>query len=284
MPKTDELLMEQLQKMPWMAAERLPTVMQPFFVASTEAKLDAPQPYRLFFYNHRLMEGSDTSVFEAQSRGEDPMCLYMDYYKVFKRRDDWILDVLIAPLSTFTILIDPLKPGCFTCKPPVYNHMTPSIEGSAVLAVVKCSITLTKESDRWMGILCRGTHPSLRQCGVMKILSINILQAIYDIYGELLVTNDSAHIATALYFATTQAERDLVRTYAVDEKGNFIIGAFQNEKPLTELIRYHKKKLGLHMIPLPVSALAALSVTATLPPRKKDDDKPAPALASVTPT
>ncbi len=216
------------------------------------------------------MAGSDTSVFSVAKLDEDPLCLYIHWYKgVF---DVWVFELMIAPLSKLRMSVsDDLQSA--TTEGQSFGHMTPSEEDSKILAVMHLSMEDFGRRGNAAEIISRGTHPSLHRQGVMKILSINVLQAFFNVYGNMPVSNESAHIATALYFALSDDERAFALAQNVDGKGCFSAGPYENTKWLLDLLTYHKRRLDLEtVIRIPAATLAALSVTTASPTRAAEDD------------
>ncbi|MDF1759576.1 MAG: hypothetical protein P1U40_03465 [Coxiellaceae bacterium] len=259
MSRLDNQLGVILQSMPWMAVESMPAALQSFFVINHEAKTGSSQSHRLFFYKHQLMEGSDRSVFEAAKCGEDTLCFFVDCYIGLGHL---ICDFAILPLSQLSILPSKKRSGGMVCEVLDADHNSPSKPGSKQLAMARIAVMTNPASPLYgVDIISVGIHPDLHGHGVMRFLLTNLLQAIYDGYGDLPARADCVHLATALYFALDDTERVLV--LSKPHEGGALDGSMEQAKSLLDLLRYHKARLGV--VPRPVVSVSALTASILMP-------------------
>ncbi len=239
-----QLLMDELASMKWFAADRLP--------------IDIQTHTRLFVYNNKLINGPDPDALLSTSTKEtNPTVLYI-HIKTFSHTG-YILHFAIAKLSEFEF--SRRDDGSLRVKTYEFGFNTPQ-KNKKVLAVMRLHITHNKDELTKCGILARGVSPSVHQKGVMKILSVNVLQALYDIFGETIVTSSPVHIATALFFALDDTQREKMKALADAKTGRIKYGQVDATQPISALLKYHRSRLALAAETKPVSAAIAIGTFA----------------------
>ncbi|MDF1760887.1 MAG: hypothetical protein P1U40_10155 [Coxiellaceae bacterium] len=151
-----------------------------------------------------------------------------------------------------------------------FNHNAPSDPTVDCLLVMRLELNFV-DSVPSLKIIYLGLNTAYQGENVITDISVNVLKQFIAIYGDMVVKSEAVHPATALFFATTEAEREAIKELPLDaftSQFNTSIGdkgRLHCRAGASELVAFHEarkqQKLKL-MSAAPVAASAAVGVVA----------------------
>lgn len=201
-------------------------------------------------------------LISAEMKARNPNVLYVhikDYGDNIS-----ILDAVIAPLDHFKLSLR--DDGGLRVRSYDFDYNTPQ-KDKTVLAVMRYRLEKSATEKINCDILARGVSTSMQKHGVMKLLSINVLQTLCASLGDIIIKSSPMHIATAYFFATQETERTEAKALTDPETGKIKYGTLEMSKPVSELLRYHHHRL--HHTPQPATTTKA-GLFAELKPSRAD--------------
>lgn len=113
------------------------------------------------------------------------------------------------------------------------------------LPLVSFVFGFQKEKDKAvLGIENRFIHPDYRKNGLMKQLSYNIIETLYQKYGDFIVLSQPVHAATIKFYSTEEHEKQSLKPSMFNEAGYIVTAEtldVTTAKPALILLRYHAK-------------------------------------------